>query len=161
MSDLYLIAHKVRGEAAFDVAERMRCPVCEPIMQGLDHGSAPNTCSECDGEGFWWIIPTSGHRAHPYWFTELKIWNSLLSLCDQSNWPDMKSEEFTGYTAAMDEIHQLANDLIPCPMPIDWPDHYPLKKSSPALKFDNAIAGNNLLAKLGLLKPIAPFKRRV
>jgi hypothetical protein len=44
----YLIAHKVRGERAFDVAIR------------LDIGSEIG-----------WIIPTSGHRAYPYWWTEL------------------------------------------------------------------------------------------
>jgi hypothetical protein len=41
---LYLIAHKVRGEPAFDVAIQMEMP-----------------------DGPWWIIPTSGHRAFPYW----------------------------------------------------------------------------------------------
>ena len=41
----FLIAHKVRGQAALDVAEPM-------IV---------------DGET-WWIIPTSGHRAYPYGF---------------------------------------------------------------------------------------------
>ena len=51
----YLIAHKVRGEPAFDVAIQMECPQC----QGT-------TCPECDAGGFWWIIPTSGHRAYPY-----------------------------------------------------------------------------------------------
>lgn len=45
---LFLIAHKVRGEAAFDVAT--------PI--------------EIDGEPGW-IIPTSGHRAYPYWTAPL------------------------------------------------------------------------------------------
>lgn len=39
---LYLIAHKVRGELAFDVAEPMEM-----------------------ADGLWWIIPTSGHRAYP------------------------------------------------------------------------------------------------
>lgn len=41
-SDLYIILHKVRGEPAFDIAQ--------PIQIG-DEVS--------------WIIPTSGHRAHP------------------------------------------------------------------------------------------------
>ena len=41
MSELYLIAHKVRGEPAFDIAVKM---------------------------GDWWIIPTSGHRAYPFWW---------------------------------------------------------------------------------------------
>ena len=45
---IYLIAHKVRGEPALDVALKME-------VNGAD----------------WWIIPTSGHRAYPYWFEEL------------------------------------------------------------------------------------------
>lgn len=44
MSEPYLILHKVRGEPAFDIAEKM----------------------EVEGEE-WWIIPTSGHRAYPIW----------------------------------------------------------------------------------------------
>lgn len=42
MSELYLILHKVRGEPAFDIAQRIRI--------GNEDG---------------WIVPTSGHRAHP------------------------------------------------------------------------------------------------
>jgi hypothetical protein len=45
MSELYLIAHKVRGEPALDIAIKM---------------------------GDWWIIPTSGHRAYPYWHGDLE-----------------------------------------------------------------------------------------
>jgi len=63
MTDLYLIVHKVRGQPAFDIAEKIKCPVCEPIRQGLDQSSI--NCEACDHEGFWWIIPTSGHRAYP------------------------------------------------------------------------------------------------
>ena len=48
MSDLYLILHKVRGAPAFDVAER--------IQLGDEEG---------------WIIPTSGHRAYPVWYSDL------------------------------------------------------------------------------------------
>ncbi|SRR6266568_4352464 len=55
MTDLFLIAHKVRGEPAFDVAEKMECSLC--------HGLG---CFECDSTGHWWIIPTSGHRAYPF-----------------------------------------------------------------------------------------------
>lgn len=47
MTELYLIAHKVRGEVAFDIAEKMEVPD--------------------DYDNPWWIIPTSGHRAYPYW----------------------------------------------------------------------------------------------
>lgn len=60
MTNLYLIAHKVRGEPAFDVATKMQCPEC-----------AAQGCSECDNTGWWWIIPTSGHRAYPYAQTEM------------------------------------------------------------------------------------------
>jgi len=45
MPDLYLIAHKVRGERAFDIGYQME-----------------------DGG---WIIPTSGHLAHPFWTYKL------------------------------------------------------------------------------------------
>jgi hypothetical protein len=58
---IYLIAHKVRGEPAFDIGSRFECPEC--------HGIG---CPEC-GDGQWWIIPTTGHRAYAYWHTELNI----------------------------------------------------------------------------------------
>lgn len=57
VDELYLIAHKVRGLPAFDIATHMTCPVCDATN---DH------CPSCDGVGHWWIIPTSGHRAYPY-----------------------------------------------------------------------------------------------
>lgn len=53
LPELYLIAHKVRGEPAFDIAHRLQIG---------------------DEEG--WIIPTSGHRAYPYevwYFNDLRI----------------------------------------------------------------------------------------
>lgn len=60
---LYLIAIKSRGEATFDIAERMTCPECKGMH--LDQISEQGfECSECD-EGFWWIT-TAGHRAHPF-----------------------------------------------------------------------------------------------
>jgi hypothetical protein len=43
---LYLIAHKVRGEPALDIAQQLHV-----------------------GNEVWWIIPTSGHRAYPYFHT--------------------------------------------------------------------------------------------
>jgi hypothetical protein len=65
MSDeLFLIAHKVRNEPAFDVAIKMPCPICE--AQG---------CHECDDNGHFWIIPTSGHRAYPWWSEKLSEWD--------------------------------------------------------------------------------------
>jgi hypothetical protein len=62
MSAYYLIAHKVRGEPALDVAEQMECALCN--QEG---------CDECDDCGYWWIIPTSGHRAYPYDYALLYI----------------------------------------------------------------------------------------
>lgn len=44
----YLIAHKVRGEPAFDIAIKLQF-----------------------GEEEGWLIPTSGHRAYPYWWLPL------------------------------------------------------------------------------------------
>lgn len=48
----YLIAHKVRGRLAFDIAVK------------LDQGTTTDP-------GPWWIIETSGHRAYPYWMVNL------------------------------------------------------------------------------------------
>lgn len=44
MTEPYLILHKVRGEPAFDIAEKL----------------------DVEGDEEIWIIPTSGHRAYPY-----------------------------------------------------------------------------------------------
>jgi hypothetical protein len=44
MDALYLIVHKVRGQPAFDVAQRFALSGGEEI----------------------WMIPTSGHRAYPF-----------------------------------------------------------------------------------------------
>lgn len=72
-SESFLIAHKVRGEPAFDVAVRFKCPICEPIRQGLDPAERGSVhCNECDEGQHWWIVPTSGHRAYPYWWIALK-----------------------------------------------------------------------------------------
>jgi hypothetical protein len=60
MTQLYVIAHKVRSEPAFDIAVRIDCPICE---------GDNDVCHECDDKGYWWIIPTSGHRAYPYDWT--------------------------------------------------------------------------------------------
>jgi hypothetical protein len=54
---LYLIAHKVRGERALDVATKLEM-----------------------ADGTWWIIPTSGHRAYPYWSVYLYEEAAIRSL---------------------------------------------------------------------------------
>lgn len=72
MSNLFLIAHKVRGEPAFDVADQMTCPSCSEHNIEQNLWVNPKGCSTCEGKGYWWIIPTSGHRAYPYWDFPLK-----------------------------------------------------------------------------------------
>lgn len=51
MATEFLIAHKVRGELAFDVAIQMDGTHSDP--------------------GPWWIVSTSGHRAYPFWWRDL------------------------------------------------------------------------------------------
>lgn len=83
MSELFLIAHRVRGEATFDIAQRMTCPECDDVG-----------CVECDTLGYWWIIGTSGHRAYPWQFTSLhELRDRDGYLADDFNempegWPD-------------------------------------------------------------------------
>ena len=76
MSELFLVAHKVRGKATFDVAVQMSCPECN----GTGWASLDIGCMECEGGGYWWIIPTSGHRAYPYFDVQLQDqWMAILS----------------------------------------------------------------------------------
>ena len=140
---LYLVAHKVRGEPAFDIAERMRCPVCEPIRQGLDE-SSPG-CDACEAEGYWWIIPTSGHRAYPYWWMKLEDLGIVIlpDGCWCFGW-DNKTGTCQSLIPMMDE---------------DLPDHYHVT-AAPKAKPDPQ-AAKNLLSQLGLLKPTEPINRRV
>jgi hypothetical protein len=74
--NVYLIAHKYCGQPTFDVAAKMRCPVCELI--------SPN-CSECD-EGYWWIL-NDGHRAYPYWQMPFKsvLGQIMMDIPDMPN----------------------------------------------------------------------------
>lgn len=58
MSEPYLILHKVRGEPAFDIAERLE--------QSSENSGAD-----------WWIIPTSGHRAYPLDHWPLSLLDTL------------------------------------------------------------------------------------
>ena len=55
-----LVLLKVRGQPAFDIAERLEME---------------------DGDEEWWIIPTSGHRAYPV------DWWELEYLFDGSDYP--------------------------------------------------------------------------
>src|SRR6266478_4488866 len=120
---LFLIAHSVRGEASFDVALQMECPHCHgnsacKVCGGSgftgEHnyggvcsecgGQSAYGCPDCDSLGYWWIIPTSGHRAFPFqqWSLEELFWSptaddpkipitdaseSIMNK-DWSGWPD-------------------------------------------------------------------------
>lgn len=140
MADLYLIAHKVRGEPAFDIAIQMACPECqtyESITGVLCESRKPQEdCHECDQLGYWWIIPTSGHRAYPYWNIEL---GALMHDTEIS-------------------VHEIAPvctlDKVP-EMPPSLPDHYPTR-AAPTIPLADL---------LGLRKPKAegptqPIHRR-
>ena len=65
MSELYLILHKVRGEPAFDIAEK--------TMIAKEEG---------------WIIPTSGHRAYPVDTTPLVTPITPVNEADWEALPD-------------------------------------------------------------------------
>lgn len=91
MSELYLIAHKVRGEPAFDVATQMECPECTG-HDALYRAMYGHNCVECDGLGFWWIIPTSGHRAYPY------DHQPLLECIELADWAEMPEGIADHYT---------------------------------------------------------------
>ena len=97
-AQLYLIAHSVRGEAAFDVAIQMECPHCQGHS---NEGREPYVCFDCDDKGWWWIIPTSGHRAFPYWYIGLDEVPDLTCLFESA--------------APIDPRYHV---------PSGWPDHY-------------------------------------
>lgn len=77
MSNLYLILHKVRGQPAFDIAEKLICIKCQSYESVTGHwweASVPqDECEHCNGVGYTWQIPTSGHTAYPYWQTPIEI----------------------------------------------------------------------------------------
>jgi len=77
---LFLIAHSVRGEAAFDIAMQMECPHC------MDGAGTNYGCFNCEDLGYWWIIPTSGHRAFPFDWEPLVP--STIATEVPSGWPD-------------------------------------------------------------------------
>lgn len=83
--ELYLIAHKVRGERAFDIAS--------PLKVGAE---------------LWWIIPTSGHRAYPYWIVPL---DSLTNF-DSGLFPMMPEDLPDHYRVCRKQAEGEALDLI-------------------------------------------------
>jgi hypothetical protein len=70
MTEQYLIAIKVRGEPAFEVAIKMECAICQGTATIIDRDMAIS-CSECEGDGYWWMTHY-GHRAHPYWHRDIE-----------------------------------------------------------------------------------------
>lgn len=119
MIEPYLIAHVVRGSPAFDIAEQMPCSTC----QGYPFGGYPENldgpgCDECNSLGYWWIIPTSGHRAYPYWWIKLDDLPDLQLLFTTTDYGDVR---------------------IPPPI---HPDHYAINNSflSPPADLAKALA---------------------
>lgn len=131
MTDLYLIAHKVRGEAAFDIAEQMPCPHCHGALE-IETTVRDVACIECDSLGHWWIIPTSGHRAYPYWSTELFHEDNRCVILLEAD----------------------PNGMCEIPsMPPNLPDHYPAR-AAPTLNLVAALG-------LAKPRPQPPIKRRL
>jgi len=114
---LHLIAHLVRGAPAFDIARR-----CDSM------GTA-------DDPGPWWIVPTSGHRAYPYWHCELAQFG-----CGEHKETFVRVYDLDGaYEIELD------------PPPAGWPDHYSCNDTPAAIEDILAIIGR---------KPAAPAIRR-
>ena len=93
----YLIAHLVRGEPAFDIAHRLQIG---------------------DEEG--WIIPTSGHRAYPYWAEPL-----MAAMRRREHAPEtvdiywVSDKPALGYGTTSVSLS-------------GWPDHYPTRATPTA-----------------------------
>ena len=120
MPEPFLIAHLVRGEPAFDIAIKLQIG---------------------DEEG--WIIPTSGHRAYPYWHQSLKD----MALTDSITvWEDGAYSYISPYT----------NSDHPSKFPtVNWPDHY---APSAAPRGQGLIS--NLAERLGLIPKPHTITRR-
>jgi len=88
--NLYLIAHKVRGEAAFDIAIKMPMP-----------------------DSDWWIIPTSGHRAYPFWRGSSLDHAVDMGVLDTmpADWPDHYP------TPSMAQLISKSEGKLQCPSP--------------------------------------------
>jgi hypothetical protein len=117
VTELFLIAHKVRSEPAFDIAQRSQIG---------------------DEEG--WIIPTSGHRAYPYW------WILLENIDDRHELRLDRTQQDCDAQWALEG---------PPPMPTDLPDHYACNDRPLATQIKI-----NLQA-LGLVRPKPKIERRL
>lgn len=139
MAEPFLILHRVRGEHAFDIAEKFCNAWCHPCQPkcGLWNGE---TCAA--QEENWWIIPTSGHRAYPY-----HMW-PLLEMAFEQNvlngGGSLKIGQLDEYT------------LRP---PKDWLDHYACNDRPIASTAEHKSFAKGLLEKLGLVKPMRVERR--
>lgn len=127
----YLILHKVRGEPVFDIAIKLCLSAPCQANCGLWDGER---CEAHDEE--WWIIPTSGHRAYPYWFREV---DDIF---------------FDADIDAGGCVGKPIGFVIP-PMPEGIPDHY--HQSSKVDKAPSLL--DSVMAVLGRARE--PLKRRV
>jgi hypothetical protein len=84
-------------------------------------------CGACD-DGYWWIIPTSGHRAYPY-----------------LTWP--LDDLFDGSDINQNGFHNKPIDLIEG-IPLDHPDHYECNDTGTALP-----AGATVMSIISRLMP--------
>lgn len=126
MDTPYLIAHKVRGLPAFDIA--IRCD---------DMGTLSDPSP-------WWIIPTFGHRAYPYWYQSL---SSMIFNLEYSP----------------DGTYEVPDEDILAQCPQDTPDFYSSDIDADIIRNltdPEAKAAVSLLESLGLLKLKEPLKRR-
>lgn len=118
-SEPYLVAHLVRGEPAFDIAIKLAIG---------------------DEEG--WIIPTSGHRAYPYWDI------SLFSIG--------KGALIDGFTEGTMDMGTHYIGVLP--------DHYASDLSRDQSRRDAYSAHSpdpSFALSLGLVRPRTPIPRRV
>jgi hypothetical protein len=114
-SEPYLIAHRVRGEPAFDIAIQMVCPECDG--EGTYEREGTFECHECDNLGYWWIVPTSGHRAYPFWSDQLEWY--LSELCDVPPMPDATPDHYPSHSTTPKVNLVEALGLKPRPQKID------------------------------------------
>lgn len=150
-SEPYLVAHLVRGKPAFDIAIPFECSVCNgTIIKEIGlHIGEPCDCLA----GYCWIIPTSGHRAYPYWqidLRDLRFYEGSVGYCDD------------GY-----------RHIEPTDPPNPWPDHYSVNDNAIAKALDEIVSegsakagkgkitADDLLARLNLARPTTPIKRRI
>lgn len=123
MGELYLVLHRVRGEPAFDVAVRACTRTNEPCQPNCGRwDSAAGSCKAREE----WIIPTSGHRARPWWFIRL---DELECVYEGGTFWAMQ-------------------DALAKPMPPDHPDHYAVTRPEPVVR--TAAVSATSLADLGL-----------